>query len=170
MIEIEIFDVAYHIIGGGVEGDKNVVRTKEEADHSLPYIVAVAILDDQVMPEQYLPTRIERPDVQSLLSKIRVRPSAEYSRRFPDEMPCRIKVTLNDGRILTKEKRDYEGFLTRPMSWGTVAAKFERLSEPYADRELRRTIIDAVANLEAIQVTALTQLLGEVQNRSDQYP
>ena len=54
-IEIEIFDVAYHIIGGGVEGDKKVVRTKEEADHSLPYIVAVAILDDQVMPEQYLP-------------------------------------------------------------------------------------------------------------------
>jgi len=44
------------------------------------------------------------------------------------------------------------------------------LSEPYADRELRRTIIDAVANLEAIQVTALTRLLGEVQNRSDQYP
>src|SRR5512145_1139169 len=84
-IEIEIFDVAYHIIGGGAEGDKSVVRTKEEADHSLPYIVAVAILDDHVMPEQY--KRIERPDVQSLLRKICARPSADYSRRFPDEMP-----------------------------------------------------------------------------------
>jgi len=31
-IEIEIFDVAYHIIGGGEEGDKTLVRTKEEAD------------------------------------------------------------------------------------------------------------------------------------------
>jgi 2-methylcitrate dehydratase len=165
-IEIETFDVAYHIIGGGAEGDKKVVRTKEEADHSLPYIVAVAILDDQVMPEQYLPKRIERPDVQSLLSKIRVRPSAEYSRRFPDEMPCRITISLNDGRILTKEKRDYEGFLTRPMSWETVSGKFERLSEPYADRELRRKIIDAVANLEAIQITDLTRLLGEVQKRN----
>ncbi len=40
-IEIEIFDVAYHIIGGGEEGDKTLVRTKEEADHSLPYMVAV---------------------------------------------------------------------------------------------------------------------------------
>lgn len=165
-IEIEIFDVAYHIIGGGAEGDKSVVRTKEEADHSLPYIVAVAILDDQVMPEQY--ERIERPDVQSLLRKIRARPSADYSRRFPDEMPCRITVALNDGRILTKEKRDYEGFHSRPMSWETVARKFERLSAPYADRELRREIIDAVANLEAIRATDLTRLLGEVQNRSDQ--
>ncbi len=51
-IQIEIFDVAYNIIGGGEEGDKTVVRTKEQADHSLPYLVAVAILDGQVMPEQ----------------------------------------------------------------------------------------------------------------------
>jgi 2-methylcitrate dehydratase len=168
-VEIETFDVAYHIIGGGAEGDKIVVRTKEEADHSLPYIVAVAILDDQVMPEQYKPERIERSDVQSLLRKISVRPSADYSRRFPEEMPCRLTVELSDGRILTKEKRDYEGFLSRPISWGTVSRKFERLSAPYADRELRREIIDAVDNLEAIQVTDLTRLLSEVKNRSDQH-
>jgi 2-methylcitrate dehydratase len=162
-IEIETFDVAYHIIGGGVEGDKSVVRTKEEADHSLPYIIAVAILDDQVMPEQYLPERIERPDVQSLLRKIRVRPSANYSRRFPEEMPCHITVALNDGRVLTKEKQDYEGFLSRPMSWETVARKFERLSAPYADQGLRREIIDAVDNLDAIRAHDLTRLLSRVQ-------
>ena len=52
-IEIEIFDVAYHIIGGGEEGAKTEVRTKEEADHSLPYMVAVALLDGQVLPAQY---------------------------------------------------------------------------------------------------------------------
>jgi 2-methylcitrate dehydratase len=162
-VEIEIFDVAYHIIGGGVEGDKSVVRTKEEADHSLPYIIAVAILDEQVMPEQYRPERIGRPDVQSLLRKIRARPSAEYSRRFPDEMPCRITISLNDGRILTKEKRDYVGFLHHPMNWETAARKFERLSAPYARLELRREIIDAVANLETIEVLDLTRLLGKVK-------
>ncbi len=59
-IEIETFDVAYNIIGGGNEGEKTLVRTKEEADHSLPYMVAVALLDGQVMPEQYLPERIGR--------------------------------------------------------------------------------------------------------------
>jgi len=166
-VEIETFDVAYHIIGGGAEGDKIVVRTKEEADHSLPYIVAVAILDDQVMPEQYQPERIERPDVQSLLRKIRVRPSTDYSRRFPEEMPCRVTVALNDGRVLTKEKRDYEGFLSRPMSWETVTRKFERLSAPYADQGLRHEIIEAVANLEAIQVADLTRLLGKVHGGID---
>ena len=166
-IEIETFDVAYHIIGGGEEGSKSIVRTKEEADHSLPYIVAVAILDDQVMPEQYRPERIRRPDVQALLRKIEVRPSDDYSRRFPDEMPCRITVALNDGRILTKEKRDYEGFVARPMSWETVAQKFAQLSAPYAVDAQRREIIDAIANLEAIEVADLARLLGKVQVESE---
>ena len=52
-IEIDTFDVAYNIIGGGEEGDKTLVVNKEQADHSLHYMVAVAILDGNVMPEQY---------------------------------------------------------------------------------------------------------------------
>jgi 2-methylcitrate dehydratase len=162
-IEIDIFDVAYHIIGGGEEGDKTIVRTKEEADHSLPYMIAVAILDGQVMPEQYSPDRIQRQDVQSLLQKVVVRPSEDYSRRFPDELPCRITVTLADGRTLVKERKDYEGFRTRPMRWESAVKKFERLSEPYTDQTLRRKIVEAVADLERIGVSGLTKLLATVR-------
>jgi 2-methylcitrate dehydratase len=161
-IEIEIFDVAYHIIGGGEEGDKTIVRTKEEADHSLPYLVAVAILDGRIMPEQYRLERIQRQDAQTLLRKVTVRTLKDYSRRFPDEMPCRIIVTLRDGRGLANEKGDYEGFRTRPMRWETVVEKFERLSTPYASPSLCREMVDAVANLEKIQVRELTGLLADV--------
>jgi 2-methylcitrate dehydratase len=52
-IEVDTFDVSYHIIGGGEEGEKITIRTKEEADHSLPYMIAVAVLDGQVMPERF---------------------------------------------------------------------------------------------------------------------
>jgi 2-methylcitrate dehydratase len=136
-VEIEIFDVAYDIIGGGEEGDKTIVRTKEQADHSLQYMVAAAILDDQVMPEQYLPERIQRSDVQRLLRKVAVRASSAYSVQFPNAMPCRITVHLRDGRTLTKEKHDYEGFHTRPMSWPTVADEFERLGTDFGNAALR---------------------------------
>ena len=164
-IEIEIFDVAYHIIGGGEEGDKTVVRTKEGADHSLPYMIAVAILDGQVMPEQYRPARILSEDVQSLLRKVKVRPSLEYSQRFPDEMACRITVSLRDGRKIIREKRDYEGFLTRPMSWETAVRKFEQLVSSHIERLLREEIIDAVARLESLRVSDVTRLLGDSRFR-----
>jgi 2-methylcitrate dehydratase len=161
-IQIEIFDVAYNIIGGGEEGDKTIVRIKEQADHSLPYMVAVALLDDHVMPEQYQPERIQRQDVQTLLRKILVRPAPQFSRRFPDEMPCRITVLLRDGRTLVKEKRDYEGFRSRPMRWETVVDKFERLSAARVDAPARKGIIEAVANLDAIQAADLMKLLASV--------
>ena len=162
-IEIDVFDVAYNIIGGGEEGEKVTVRTKEEADHSLPYIVAAAILDDQVMPPQYLPERIGRQDVQALLRKISVHPQDEFSRRFPAEMPSRIQVTLNDGQVMVKEKRDYEGFHTQPMQWKTVTEKFERLSQGRLAASLQDEIEDAVANLENVQVRELARLLGQVR-------
>ncbi len=162
-VEVEIFDVAFNIIGGGEEGDKAVVRTKEEADHSLPYLVAVALLDGHVMPEQYDPTRIRSQDVQALLRRVSVRPVDAFSRRFPEEMPCRIRVTLPDGRLLVTEQQDYEGFLGRPMRWDTVAQKFERLAGVHADAALRREIVGALNNLEAIPVADLTTLLGQVR-------
>jgi 2-methylcitrate dehydratase len=159
-IEIDIFAVSYNIIGGGEEGDKHVVRTKEEADHSLPYIVAVALLDGKVTPAQYTPQRILRDDVQTLLRKVTVRPDEALSKRFPQEMPCRIRVFLKDGQVLSIEKRDYEGFYMRPLSWEKAEAKFASLATPYTDRELRQAIVEAVAHLETIEVQQLTELLG----------
>ncbi len=163
MVSIETFDVAYNIIGGGEEGDKLTVRTKEEADHSLPYLVAVSLLDDQLLPTQYLPERILRSDVQSLLRKVTVRPRPEFSRRFPAEMPCRITITLHDGRAFTQEKRDYEGFLTRPMPWDTAVKKFEQLSRNRLSAEQQHKIEEAVQNLENIKIIELTKLLENVK-------
>ena len=159
-IRIDIFDVAHLIIGGGVEGDKTIVRTKEEADHSLHYMVAAAALDGQVMPAQYEPERIGRKDVQSLLRRVTVVPNPEYSKRFPEEHCCRITVTLKDGRFFTREKVDYEGFHTRPMSWERVIGKFEGLAEGAIEPSRRREIVDAVRRLDGIAVKDLMALLG----------
>lgn len=159
-IRIDIFDVAYHIIGGGEEGDKQQVHTKEEADHSLPYMVAVALLDGDVSPAQYLPERIVREDVQSLLRKVTIRPDEAMSERFPAEMPCRITITLKDGQVLSIEKQDYEGFYTRPMSWEKAVAKFERLATPYTNTTQRDSIVETVAHLETKEVAQLTSVSG----------
>ncbi len=78
-------------------------------------------------------------------------------------MPCRVTVTLRDGRTLQKEKRDYEGFLTRQMRWETVMQKFNRLAARFADEPLRREITDAVRRLEEIHVAELMGLLAKVR-------
>jgi 2-methylcitrate dehydratase len=161
-VDIEIFDVAFHIIGGGEEGDKGSVRSKEEADHSLPYLIAVALLDGSVMPAQFLPDRIRGADVQQLLRRVRIRASEAFSRRFPNELPCRVSLQLRDGRTVSVEKRDYEGFTTNPASWETVLRKFQSLTEPHITSSMRDGIADAVGNLEAIEIRRLTDFLRQV--------
>ena len=165
-IEIEIFDVAYHIIGGGEEGDKTIVRTKEEADHSLQYMVSAALLDGPVMPEQYKQERIEADDIQSLLQKVKVSPNQDYSGRFPDEMPVMMTVHLKDGNSYKIEKKDYEGFHTRPMNWETIIQKFEKLAVPFTTANLREEIINTVQNFEEHNVNELTELLAKVDRSS----
>ena len=162
LVQVETFDVAYHIIGGGEEGDKTLVRTKEEADHSLNYMLAAALLDGQVLPAQYDPERIGREDVQSLLRRVVVRPRADFSARFPAEMPSRVAIHLQDGTVHEIEKRDYEGFHTRPMRWETVAAKFDGLASSRAGEALRGEIREAVRTLEDRPVAELLALLMRV--------
>ena len=159
-IELDTFQVAFDIIGGGEEGDKYRVRSKEEADHSLPYLLAVALLDGQVLPEQYLPERITAEDVQQLLRRVDVRPDADLSRRFPTQHSARLRLHLRDGRTLEREQHDYEGFHTRPMGWDAVAAKFDRLAERHVEASLRTSIQDVIANLDELPVQQLTNLLA----------
>jgi 2-methylcitrate dehydratase len=159
-IELDTFQVAYDIIGGGEEGSKHEVQTKEEADHSLPYLLAVALLDGQVLPEQYLPERITSEDVQGLLRRVEVRPEDSLSDRFPERHSARVRIHLGDGQVLEREQHGYEGFTTRPMTWDTVAAKFDRLAEGRAAPTQLQRIKDTVADLERLEVEELTALLS----------
>jgi len=165
-IRIDIFDVAHLIIGGGAEGDKTVVRTKEEADHSLPYIVAAAALDGEVTPAQYTPERIGREDVQRLMRRGDVVPDPGFSSRFPEEHACRLTVTLTDGRILTREKSEYEGFHTRPMSWEGAVRKFYAVAGGCRPREYLDSVVKAVRHLEEISVRNLVTHLAQEREES----
>ena len=67
------------------EGDKYIVQTKEQADHSFQYTVAAACIDGRLMPEQYRPERIISANVQTLLHKVTVRSDPGLTRRYPEE-------------------------------------------------------------------------------------
>jgi hypothetical protein len=69
-------------------------------------------------------------------------------------------VHLEGGRVLQKEKRSYPGFVTSPLSWEAAQEKFNRLADPHGDRMLREATVDAVANIEQIEISGLAWLLG----------
>lgn len=167
-VDLETFDVAFNIIGGGEEGDKTKVTRKEEADHSLHYMIAAALLDGHVMPEQYRQDRIESDDIQQLLQKVHVSEADDLSDRFPGEMPIRLRITMDDGKIYSIEKNDYKGFTTRPAKWENVKNKFDQLTYDRISESDRKNIETVIQTLDDRPVFDLTRILNDL-NLHDQY-
>lgn len=162
-VEVDTFDVARSIIGGGDEGQKHRVATREEADHSLPYVVAVALVDGRVAPEQYEADRILAREVQRLIARVAVREDPALSRRFPAELPTRVRILLADGRVVAREQRDYLGFGTRPATRAAIEEKFAGLAGARAGPGLCARITHCVDALEDARAEDLTSLLEEVE-------
>src|SRR6201981_1357468 len=123
-IEVEVFQLAFDFAGGGLYGVDKVICTKEQADHNLPYLLSVALLDGDVMPAQFKPDRIIKPDVQSLLKKVSVRPNYEFTDEYPKKMPAKISVRLQDGSVIEHEVQDYPGLASHPFTWEDAMHKF----------------------------------------------
>lgn len=169
-VRLRTFDVAYSIIGGGEEGDKRTIRTKEEADHSLPWMLAVVLLDGELTPAQYHHERIIAEDVQDLMTKVEIVPDAEFSARFPGAMPADLEVTLADGTVFRASTDTYEGFHTDPLSWEGARRKFDLLTAPFTTPRLREEIAGIVRDLERHSVAELTDALARVsRTRADAY-
>jgi 2-methylcitrate dehydratase len=171
-IEIVTFLTAYHIVGGGEYGDRHTVFSKEQGDHSLPYTIAAALLDDELYPDAYLLERISRPDVQHLLKKIQVKTKFplhkpkkvaglldSYTEAYPEKMKGQVTIKMKNGDSYSLEKDDYYGFHTRPMSWTDVEKKFKRLTTENADNQLQAQIIDVINNLENHPMSDLISLI-----------
>jgi 2-methylcitrate dehydratase len=162
-IEAEVFQLCYDFAGGGLYGVDKIIETKEQADHSLPYLLAVALLDHDVMPAQFTPERINKPDVQGLLKKVSVRPNHEYTDQYPKKMPAKIRIKLKDGKTIDHEVQDYPGLASHPFTWEESVDKFDLLVSSRLDQGLRGEIKDAVYSIESIQVKDLMKLLGHIK-------
>jgi len=171
-IEIVTFLTAYHIVGGGEYGDRHTVFSKEQADHSLPFVIAAALLDDELYPDAFLADRINRPGVQQLLKRVEVKTKSPlhkpvevagfldpYTKAYPDKMMGEVIIRMKNGEKYSLEKEDFYGFHTRPMSWEDVIKKFKRLTTKNATNELQAQIIDVINNLENHEMNDLITLI-----------
>jgi 2-methylcitrate dehydratase len=162
-VRCDVFQGAFDFAGGGAFGPKNHPQMKEQGDYNIRYLIAAALLDDQLGPAQLDEARIQAPDVQALLKRVEIRSDDSFSARYPHELSARITIHTKDQCVFVKEQNGYEGGLTNPMSWKRTVEKFHWLAQAFADEELRSRIIRAVEQLDTLEVSDLTALLAEVR-------
>jgi 2-methylcitrate dehydratase len=145
-VTVESHDAAVDIIGS--EPEKWRPRTRETADHSLPYITAIALIDGEVTNEQFEPERFKDPEVWKFLENVKVERNAELSAIYPGAVANIVHVELADGPRLTR-RVDYPlGHAKNPLKDSEVEEKFCRLVLPVLGKERTKKILDFVWKLD----------------------
>jgi 2-methylcitrate dehydratase len=159
-VDIYTFEASYNIIGKYAEAWSP--RTRETADHSLPYCTAVALLDGEVTLRHFDPERFTASDVLHLLTKVKVHLDDALTQRYPRGIPNRIVVTLTDGRQFTTEVEFPRGHAGNPMTDAEVEAKFRALVEPrYGKATAGEVLAKCWKFDEVTDVAGVLRLLGE---------
>jgi 2-methylcitrate dehydratase len=157
-IEIGSYDVAIEIIGRDPEKWKP--RTRETADHSFPYCVAVALSDGKITMRSFEPKRLGDPILHELILKIRVVPQSEFAGCYPQAMPTRLTVRTKTGKEYVKEAHYPLGHPKNPMSDHEIEDKFRLLTVGKLDRARMKKVIDVVWKLDQLKdISSLMPLL-----------
>lgn len=145
-IEISTFKTAVEIIGQDPE--KWRPKTRETADHSLPYCTAVALVDGNVAAAQFSEARLADESLLDLVSRTTVVEDPKLSEGYPNGIPNRIKVTLDDGRVLESEVSFPPGHDKNPLSDTQLETKFRGLVEPELGSSRATAIWERLSKLE----------------------
>ena len=141
-IKVEVIARAADILG---DPAKYRPDSKETADHSLPYSLAVGLVDGMVTPLQFKQERIDDPKLIPVMDKIKVVPNQEFESLFPKFQPSRVTITPNDGTSQQQRVDVPKGDPRDPMAEDEIAVKFNALGEEVVGRKackaLRKTIM-----------------------------
>ena len=123
-------------------------HTKETADHSLPYVIAAALVDRQVTPTQFEMKKIMDPTIRAQLKKVEVVADPEIEKVFPALQRVIVNITTTDGRKFSKQLDYPKGDPRNPLSDAEIEEKFRALAEGVLSEKAQDKLIDAIWNLE----------------------
>src|SRR5438034_1719201 len=133
-------------------------RSKETADHSLPYVIAAALVDRQVTPAQFTMEKIMDPAIRAQLKKIEVVADPEIEKVFPALQRVIVNITTKDGRTFARQLDYPKGDPRNPLTDTEIGEKFAALAEGVLSKSAQQKLKDAIWSLETVD--SVSKLMG----------
>ena len=140
-------------------------RSKETADHSLPYVIAAALVDRQVTPAQFTMAKIMDPKIREQLQKVEVVADPEIEKVFPTLQRVIVHIDTRDGRSFNKQLDFPKGDPRNPLTDADIEEKFAALAQGVLTSAAQQRVQDAVWNLEHVDSVAELMALMEADVR-----
>ncbi len=144
-------------------------HTRETADHSLPYVIAAALVDRQVTPVQFTMEKIMDPTIRAQLRKVEVVADPEIEKVFPALQRVIVNINTTDGRSFSKQLDYPKGDPRNPLTDQEVEEKFSALADGVLSNGAQKRVKDAIWNLERVGSVSELMALMEADVRKARY-
>ncbi len=131
------------------DAEKYRPKSRETADHSLPYCIAAAIVDRKITTDQFNDERIKDPQIVSVIQKIKGEASQEFERMFPAKQPSKVVIKVKSGESFSAQLDYPKGDPREPMTNADLEIKFKSLAAGLISDSRQNEIREAVWNLES---------------------
>lgn len=126
-------------------------RDRETADHSLPYVIAAALVDRQVTPASFTKEKIFDPRIRAQLRKVKLVGDKEIDAAFPKLQKTLVKVALTDGSVEEHRLEYPKGDPRNPLTDREIELKFKSLADGVLLPSEQQDLIDAIWGLETVE-------------------
>ena len=155
-IKVEVIARAADILG---DPHKYRPDSKETADHSLPYCMAVGLVDGMVTPLQFKEERVRDQSLIPIMDKIKVVANEEFEALFPKFQPSRVTITTNDSKSHSTRVDVPKGDPRDPMNEEEIAVKFTALGGDVIGKDQCEKLRKCIMNIDgAKKVDELLEL------------
>lgn len=123
-------------------------KTRETADHSLPYCIAAALVDHQVTTNSFSDEKLKDSRIWEVIDKIKGIASEEFEKMFPAKQPSRVVVTTTAGKKHEAYLEYPKGDPREPMTEADLDAKFGALADRLLKKERQAAIKKTIFECE----------------------
>jgi 2-methylcitrate dehydratase len=139
-VTIGTYTFAYTEIGS--EREKWDPKTRETADHSMPYIFAKVLVDGTISVAAFEESVYRDASIRPLMSKIRIYVDDEVNAMYPGVVAMKVRAKTHQGEFTEVFCRDPLGHTNNPMKDDDVRTKFTENSEPVLGAEQTAAILE----------------------------
>ncbi len=159
-IDIAILDAGFGLVAEPIEKKRNP-RSVVDAQFSMPFGAALAVLRNDASLDRYSLEEIESEDIRAFMEKVNCIRDPELDREFPVKWPARVAITTTDGKVFEHHLEYPKGDPQNPLSWDELIDKFNSLAGQVLPKSQCDKIVGLVRKVD--QLNDISELVDALQ-------
>ena len=164
-IDVETYAPALRTMAG--DSEKWHPKTRETADHSIPYVVAIALMHGDVTPRYFGDQYRNDASILGLMQKIRVKETEQFNKLYPDSSPCNMEIVTQSGMKLSELVMHHQGHYRNPLTDREIELKFNSLADGWVGPTEREELLKTLWMLEKVDDIFKVFKLSTIRGRNN---